>query len=131
MRAAIWIGLILTVACRESRSGAPETGSAELEDTLAGVEYEAPRLIPSVRAQIILLRERRADTEENLTAFRNNVGGLVRAMQADLQRVRAPDSGDFRELSDSVLREEEARPLTAQVERLIGLYEQRMRAAAK
>ena len=54
------------------------------------------------------------------------------------------DSEYFRPLSDSVtrafgsgpgtsakLKPEEARPLSHQVERLIGLYEERMRAAAK
>jgi hypothetical protein len=151
-RAAIWLTLILTVACRESRSGVPETGSPDValradsvwpEDGEPGVEFEAPRMIPAVRARITRIREQPADTE-NLTAFRSNLGGLVSAMQVDLQRVGVTDSGDFRELSDSVLREfgggpgtparvkpEEARPLAAQVERLIGLYEERMRAAAK
>ena len=100
-------------------------------------------MIPAVRAQISRIREQPADTE-NLTAFRNNLGRLVRAMQADLQRVGVTDSGYFRHLSDSVtrafgggpgtsaeLKPEEARPLGHQVERLIGLYEERMRAAAK
>ena len=153
MRAAIWLALMLTVACRESRSGVPETGrpdvalragSAELEDSEPGVEFEAPRLIPGVRALMTQVQEQQGSTEENLTAFRNNVGTLVSAMQADLQRVGVTDSGYFRELSDSVMRTfgggpgspakvrpEEARPLTGQVERLIGLYEERMRAAAK
>jgi hypothetical protein len=152
-RAVIWLSVILTVGCRESRSGVPETGppdvalragSAELEDSELGVEFEAPRLIPAVRALITQLQDQQGSAEENLTAFRNNVGPLVSAMQADLQRFGVTDSGYFRELSDSVLREfgggpgtpakvkpEEARPLTAQVERLIGLYEQRMRAVAK
>ena len=152
-RVATWLALILTFACRESRSGVPETGppdiasragSAELEDSEPGIEYEAPPLIPAIRAVSTRLQEQEGRTEENLTAFRNNVGALVSAMQADLQRVGVTDSGYFRELSDSVLREfgggpgstakakpAEARPLIAQVERLIGLYEERMRAGAK
>ena len=152
-RAALWLILILTVACRESRSGVPETGqpdvatragSPELDDHEAGVEFEAPRLVPAIRAQITRLREPDGSSEENLTAFRNGVGTLVSAMQADLQRVGVTDSGYFRELSDSLMRSfgggagspagleaEEVREATAQVERLIGLYEERMRAAAR
>jgi hypothetical protein len=119
-------------------------GTAELEVSEPGVEFEAPRLIPAMRAQITQLQEQQGTTEENLTAFRNNVSGLVSAMQTDLQRVGVTDSGYFRVLSDSVMLElgggagtpAEAEPKgisppAAQVERLIGLYEERMRAAAK
>ncbi|HEY7613267.1 MAG TPA: hypothetical protein VH764_09755 [Gemmatimonadales bacterium] len=153
MRAAVWLTLTLTLACRESRSGLPETGrpdvaartgSADLEDSEPGVEFEAPRLIPGIRAQISRIREPDGATEENITAFRNGVSDLVSAMQADLQRVGVTDTGTVRELSDSVLREfgggtgtpagatpEEARALAAQVERLTTLYEERMRAGVK
>src|SRR5918999_1193141 len=102
-RTAAWLALVLALGCRESRSGVPETGtpdvaqrtgSAELEDAEPGVEYEAPRLIPGVRAQMAQLREPEGATEENLTAFRNGVGTLVNAMQADLNRVGA-DTGTF------------------------------------
>lgn len=152
-RAALWLVLALGLACRESRSGVPETGrpdvafrtgSAEQEDSEAGVEFDAPRLIPAIRAQITQLQEPKSGGEENVTAFRNNVGTMVNAMQADLQRVGVTDSGYFRELGDSVLRElgggpgspaqaepGEARALAGQVERLIGLYEERMRGAVK
>jgi hypothetical protein len=152
-RAAPWLALVLAIACRESRSGMPETGqpdvaqrtgSAELEDDEARLEHDAPRLIPAIRAQIAQLQEPEGASEENLTAFRNGVGALVNAMQADLNRVGVTDTGTFRSLGDSVLRElgggpgspadlkpEEARPAAAQVERLIGLYEERMRAAAR
>ncbi|HEX2220212.1 MAG TPA: hypothetical protein VHG35_15520 [Gemmatimonadales bacterium] len=150
---ARWLLLLLALACRESRSGVPETGppdvaartgSAELQDDEAGVEFEAPRLIPAIRAQIAQIREPEAITEGNLTAFRNGVGTLINAMESDLNRVGVTDSGYFGELSDSVMREfgggpgsppdasaEEARQATDQVERLIGLYEERMRAAAR
>ena len=59
-RAVIWL-LILTVACREGRSGVPETSppnvalrsdSAWPEDGEPGVEFEAPRMIPAARAQL-------------------------------------------------------------------------------
>jgi hypothetical protein len=152
-RAATWLSLMLVLACRDSRSGGPETGtpgvaaragSAELEGSEAGVEYEAPRLVPAIRAQITRLGEPDGVSEENLTAFRNGVGTMVNAMQADLNRVGVTDTGAFRALGDSVMRAfgggpgspadlkpEESRPAIAQVERLIGLYEERMRAAAK
>ncbi|HWB42618.1 MAG TPA: hypothetical protein VG500_15255 [Gemmatimonadales bacterium] len=148
-----WLALLLLLACRESRSGMPETGtpdvatrtgSAEMEDDKAGVEYEAPRLIPAVRAQISRLQEEGGASEGNLTAFRSGAGTLVDAMQTDLNRVGVTDSGYFRVLGDSVLRAigggagtppdlkpEDVRPAAAQVERLIGLYEERMRAAAR
>jgi hypothetical protein len=153
MRAAIWLALMLIIACRDRRPGVPDTGppdvalragSPERADSEAGVEFEAPRLIPGIRAQASRIREPDGATEENITAFRNGVGELVSAMQADLQRVGVTDSGNIRELSDSVLREfggssgtpakatpEEARAVAAQVGRLIALFEERMRAAVK
>ena len=150
-RSAYWLALLLILACRESRSGVPETGtpdvaartgSAELDDPEAGVEFEAPRLIPAIRAQISRLKEPDGATEGNLTSFKNGVGTLVNAMEADLNRVGVTDTGYFRVLSDSVMREigggagtpadleaADAGPAAARVERLIGLYEERMRAA--
>ena len=152
-RAAPWLALVFVLACRESRSGVPETGqpdvaqrtgSPELEDDEARLEYDAPRLVPAIRAQISQLQDSGQATPENLTAFRNGVGTLVNAMQADLNRVGVTDSGAFRSLGDSVMREfgggpgsppdldpQDARGAIAQVERLITLYEERMRAAAK
>ena len=97
-RATFWLALALSLACRERRPGVPET------DSEPGVEFEAPRLIPAIHAQITRLQEPQGSTEENLTAFRNSVGALVSAMQADLQRVGVTDSGYFRPLSDSVTR---------------------------
>ncbi len=150
-RSVCWLALLLVLACRESRSGVPgagtpnvaaRTGSAELDDPEAGVEFEAPRLIPAIRAQISRLQESDGATEENLTSFKNGVGTLVNAMEADLNRVGVTDTGYFRVLSDSVMRgivggagtpadleAAGAGPAAARVERLIGLYEERMRAA--
>jgi hypothetical protein len=152
-RALTWLTLILLTACRESRSGVPETGppdvasrvgSAEQSDGESAVEYEAPRLIPAIRAQMTQLQEPGGADEGNLTAFRNGVGTMLNAMTADLQRVGVTDSGTFRELSDSVLRAigggpgsppdispEDIKPAVGQVDRLIGMYEQRMRAGAR
>jgi hypothetical protein len=148
-----WLPLLLVLAgCRETGSEADRTrrpdvaartGSAELEDREAGVEFEAPRLIPAVRAQIGEIEDPDGATEGNITAFRNGTGALVSAMEADLNRVGAMDAGEFRGLSDSVLREigggasdtpdispEKARQAAAQVERLIRIYEERMRKVA-
>jgi hypothetical protein len=152
-RVALLSLLTLALACRESRSGAPESGTpdvamrpggAQVTDSEPGIEYEAPRLVPAIRAQIGQLREGGPASEENLTALRNGVGALVDAMQTDLNRVGVTDTGAFRALADSVLRtfgggagspsdlsQEDARPATAQVERLIGLYEERMRQTAR
>ena len=148
-----WLVLLLVLACRESRSGVPETGppdvalrtgSPELEDSGAAIEYEAPRLIPGIRAQMTLLQEPGGATPENITAFRNGVGHLTDAMRADLVRFGVTDTGSFRALSDSLMRElgggpgtlaqlepEKVRPTIAQVERLTSMYEQRMRAVAR
>ena len=142
---------LLLIACRDAghesgRTRTPDvttrTGSAQLEDNEAGVEYEAPRLIPAIRAQITQIREAREASEGNLTAYRNGVGTLVNAMTADLNRMGVTNSGYFHQLSDSIMRAlgggagsvpdispEEARQSTAQVERLIGMYEERMRNA--
>ena len=152
-RSVRWLPLLLVLAgCRQSRSEADRTrmpdvaartGSAELEDREAGVEFEAPRLIPAVRAHIAEIRDPEGATEGNIAAFRNGTGALVSAMEADLNRVGAMDAGEFRALADSVLREiggvagstpdippEKARQATAQVGRLIRIYEERMRKVA-
>ena len=143
--------LLILAGCRDSRSvpstGKPDvamrTGSAELEDIESGVELEAPRLIPAIRAQITEIENPRRATEGNLTAFRNGVGTLVNAMEADLNRAGTTDTGYFYVLSDSIMREmgggsgdvasippEKAPQAAAQVERLIKMYEERMRKPA-
>ena len=148
-----WLTLLLVLAaCRETRSesgrdAAPEIGtradSAGLEGIEPGLEFEAPRLIPAIRAQITEIGSPEGATEGNLTAFKGGVGNLVNAMKADLNHVGVTDSGDFSVLSDSVTRKigggastppdispDEARQAAGQVERLIGIYEERMRKAA-
>jgi hypothetical protein len=108
------------------------TGGAELGDNEPGVEFEAPRLIPAIRAQIIELEDPERATEGSLAAFRNGVETLVSAMQADLNRVGTTGSEDFYALSDSVRRKTAGAPgeVVTQVERLIEIYEERMRKAA-
>jgi hypothetical protein len=141
-----WFMLLLILgACRETRpeSGrdrtpdvAAGTSGAERGDSEPGVEFEAPRLIPAIRAQIIELEDpegaTEGATEGSLAAFRNGVDTLVSAMRADLNRVGATDAGDFYALSDSVRRgiPGGAGDTISQVERLIEIYEARMRKAA-
>ncbi len=152
-RSIRWLILLLILAaCRETRSGsergeAPDvaagSGGAEREGSGPGLEFEAPRLIPAIRAQITEIKNPRRATEGNLTAFRNGVGTLVNAMEADLNRAGTIDSGYFYLLSDSIMREmrggpgdvasiptEKAPQAAAQVERLIKMYEERMRKPA-
>jgi hypothetical protein len=141
-RSVCWLLLLLVLAaCRETRSesapgGAPtvtaRTGGAELEGNEPGVEFEAPRLIPAIRAQIIEIEDPEGATEANLAAFKTGVGTLVNAMRADLDRVGATDTGDFYALGDSVLRKigDGAGDVVGQVERLIEMYEEGMRKAA-
>jgi hypothetical protein len=141
-RSMCWLILLLILAaCRETRSeserdGAPEvaagTGAAELKGNESGVEFEAPRLIPSICAQIIELENAEGATEGSLAAFRNGVDTLVSAMRADLERVGATDTGDFHALSDSLRRQVagDAGDAIARVERLIEIYGAKMREAA-
>jgi hypothetical protein len=136
--------LILVPACRREP---PETASADSAsapvgaasstggDTAAGVEAEAPRLIPAMRAE---LQQLQSGNEGNLESYRGMVSQLVDAMQADLTRSGRTDSGGFKMLADSVLRAmgggagspkpdpEAARRSAPAVRRLIDLYQARM-----
>jgi hypothetical protein len=145
------IGLTLP-ACRERM---PETGrtasayttggdsaaGADLHGTAAGVEYEAPRLIPGMRAQLELYSSpNKRVTDSDVASYRNTAGMLIDAMQADLTRVGLADTGAFKALSDSVLNElgggtgvphgmtgQRLSQNVARMQRLIGVYEQWMR----
>ena len=141
-RSVCWLLLLLILAsCREPRpesgpGGAPDVaarpGGAELEGNEPGVEFEAPRLIPAIRAQIFEIEDPEGATGANLAAFQRGVGTLVKAMRADLNRVGATDTGDFYALGDSVLRNvgDSTGTVVGQVERLIQMYEEGMRKAA-
>lgn len=135
------LSLVLILAgCGEPRSetagaDAPEVAARPSNDESpqaeAGVEFEAPRLIPGIRAQMIEIERSQAPSEGNLTEFKNGVGNLIDAMQADLNRVGMTDTGAFRALGDSINREIASGAGTAaRVDRLIGMYEERMRRAA-
>ena len=141
-RSIHWVILLLILAaCRETRSGsergeAPDvaagSGGAELEGSGPGLEFEAPRLIPAIRAQIIELENSERVTEGSLAAFRNAVDTLVSAMRADLNRVGATDTAGFHALGDSVRRQVAGGPgdVITRVERLIEIYGAKMRKAA-
>jgi hypothetical protein len=141
-RSVCWLLLLLIVtACRDTRpesgaGGAPDVaarpGGPELEDTEPGVEFEAPRLIPAIRAQIMEIEDPEGATKTDFAAFRSKVETLVSAMRADLNRVGAADTGRFYALGDSVLRNigGGAGTVVGQLERLIEMYEEEMRKAA-
>lgn len=136
--------LLLLAACRDPRPDAggevaTRADSAGHATNEQGLEFEAPRLIPSVRAQMAELRQPEGATESNLSAFSKGARTLVEAMGADLRRVGTTDTGYFSALGDSVIRRLEgagsASPdlgwqAAPQVERLIEHYEDRMREAA-
>ncbi|MGH3994275.1 MAG: hypothetical protein ACRDSN_17670 [Pseudonocardiaceae bacterium] len=140
----MWVSLgILLLACRDQGL---ETGNTRLEGTHTGVEYEAPRLIPGMRAQLDRLVESGGQTDDhNFTAYRGTAAALVDAMQSDLTRVGLADTGAFKALSDSIARdlgggagstaEAPDRSRLGQhlrrMRSLIGVYEQWMRVTPK
>jgi hypothetical protein len=148
------LSALLLPACRERAAetgrtasaysnGGDSAGGADLNGTAAGVEYEAPRLIPGMRAQLEQYSSPgRPLTDSDLANYKNTAGTVINAMQADLTRVGLADSGAFKALSDSVLDElggdtgvphgvtgERFSQNLTQMRRLIGVYEQWMRRA--
>ncbi len=131
--------LIILASCRETRSesrpnGTPDvatrTGGAELAGDGQGVEFEAPRLIPAVRARIIEIEDPHGAANEKFAALKSGVDILVNAMRADLNRVGATHTAEFYALGDSVLGRAGDDDMVGQVERLIERYEEAMRKAA-
>jgi hypothetical protein len=140
-----FILIVAIVACKQRPADiAGRAGEADVADTTPGMELEAQPLIPAIRAQIAQIREPDGATEGNLTAFRNGTGRLLDAMKADLNRSGVTDTGRFYVFADSVMREfgggagnvasispDEGQQAAAQVERLIEMYEERMRHATR
>ena len=105
------------------------------------VEFEAPRLIPGVLAQLQLVQDSGGRLDEGTTAgYRTAAGLLVDAMLTDLNRVGVGDDGSFRALGDSVVRlvgggagdapkvdPVRLRQSAALLRRVIETYQQRMR----
>ncbi len=144
LKAPGWVFLgILLLACRDKEL---DTGNTRLEGTHTGVEYEAPRLIPGMRAQLERLAESDAQPDDHdFTAYRGTAATLVAAMQSDLTRVGLADTGAFNSLSDSIARDlgggagraaegpDRARlgQHLRRMRSLIGVYEQWMRVTPK
>ena len=134
-----WLFLLLILAaCRESGSdtkprGTPDvaarTDSAGLEGNEPGVEFEAPRLIPAIRAQLLEIEGPQGAVEGKIAALQGGLDTLVRAMRADLLRVGAADTAGVYALGDSLLGKLGG-DTVGQVERLIQRYEEAMRKAA-
>jgi hypothetical protein len=146
MRPLVILATLLAVApaCRRESPETAAAGGASAPtiapnsasgDTATGVEAEAPRLIPAMRAELQQLQSGNAG---NLESYRGMVGQLVDAMQSDLTRAGRTDSGGFKMLADSVLRDlgggagnpkpdaDNARRSAPAVRRLIDLYQARM-----
>jgi hypothetical protein len=115
--ALLLLAFVLCAACSRDKAGnasasayTSESDSAAraagVEGTNTGLELEAPRLIPALQNQLNLMASGDQPTDaENLTAYKNLAGDVVNAMTADLSRVGLSDSGEFRGLKDTVLRE--------------------------
>jgi hypothetical protein len=108
--------LALLAACRPrtSDSGRTLEGSPadtavigagdRLEADTTGLEFEAPRLIPAMRASLQVVTEQGGKVDEGtLAGYRHAAGRLVDAMLTDLNRVGVGDDGSFRALGDSAV----------------------------
>ncbi|HYC31267.1 MAG TPA: hypothetical protein VEB59_03210 [Gemmatimonadales bacterium] len=116
-----------------------------LQAASTGVELEAPRLIPGLRAQLSALGDSASGSQEgNAAAFRNLAADVVTAMDADLNRIGSPEVDRVRALGDSVMRtlgggagegpEPDPDRLKAgveQMERLIQEYQGALRASQR
>jgi hypothetical protein len=79
-------------------------GTQSLGAAHGKVEFEAPPLIPAMRAQVDqIARPEGSNDSTALRDYRSAASRLVDAMKADLARVGLADTGAFRLLGDSVL----------------------------
>ncbi|HEU5039408.1 MAG TPA: hypothetical protein VFT84_01225, partial [Gemmatimonadales bacterium] len=92
-------------ACNRSAGVSERVREAEAAEAASGgVELEAPRLIPGLRAQLTELGDPDAGmTEGNVTAYRNLAGDVIDAMRTDLNRVGSPEAPRIDALGDSVV----------------------------
>jgi hypothetical protein len=108
--------LAVLTACRQdgaetARAQPGQPADSELTvaaDTVdaggTGFEYEAPRLIPAMRAQLEVMGGGGAGaTEGNVSGYKNAAGDLVNAMLTDLNRVGSSEVDGIRALGDSVV----------------------------
>ena len=144
-------------ACRPEaqRTGEGQTGQVadselvrtddSVEAANTGIELEAPRLIPGLRAQLSAMRDTAGGVSEgNVAAYRQLASDVVTAMLTDLNRAGSPAVDEFRTLGDTVVmlvgggageapepsREDLGRS-TAILERLIERYRQAMAEARR
>ncbi|HKT58646.1 MAG TPA: hypothetical protein VJQ46_01270 [Gemmatimonadales bacterium] len=123
-------------------SSGTDSGSVgqRTEGTNTGVEREAPRRIPGVVAALAQIRASGRIDQTNLTALRGDLSALESGMRDDLTRAGLSDTGTFHALADSVQRKlgggagglskslnsKDVSELSAQVQRLIDLYNKEM-----
>lgn len=103
-----------TGAARSGRAQPGVAADSELTTTgdtvqaaSTGVELEAPRLIPGLRAQLAALGDSSGGagmSEGNIAAYRHLASDVAAAMEADLNRLGSPDVERISELGDSVVR---------------------------
>ncbi|HEX5387051.1 MAG TPA: hypothetical protein VFW66_10150 [Gemmatimonadales bacterium] len=115
-------------------SGARQNGIAQ---TATGSELEAPARLRGFVPRIDAMAQEPLDRfNKNLTAYKNTLGDVVKAMASDRTRLGLPGTGTFSELSDSMLNEigggtgfappmsdAQRQRLIGQLHRLIGMYE--------
>ena len=99
--------IVLLAACRRDtaetasadRTAAPAEArpNSATGDTANGVEAEAPRLIPAMRAELDRIE---SGGSGNLESYRGTVSHLIDAMEADLTRSERTDAGEFRQMAD-------------------------------
>lgn len=139
--------LLALVACRSdskteetARTASPYTvDSPGIEGTHQGTQLEAPQVIPAVMTAITTLESAPAQSEANLTSYKQLVSQAIDAMEGDLTRAGIPHEGRFAALRDSVLDglgggtgkasepdPEELPRHTAQVRELIRVYQNLM-----
>lgn len=152
--ALLLLTAVFCAACSRERAGNTSASAytsdsdssvkaAGVEGTNSGSELEAPRLIPAIQNQLNLMASGGQPTDpENLTAYKNLAGDVVNSMAADLHRAGLADSGNFRALRDSVMKElgggagteskldrSKLNEHIVRMRRLISMYQQAMRSA--
>lgn len=139
---------------RAARAGdtLPQTGSSYtrdgdsammIEGTATSSMLTAPAIISPVRLSLGRMSANpQAGSDPNRSAHKSLLGDLVAAMQTDLNRLGISDNGDLQALGDSVVNQvgggagaaegpegEDVAAHVAQVERLIELYETKVRTS--
>jgi hypothetical protein len=114
-----------------------------IEGTATSSMLTAPALITPVRLSLgRMSANAQSEDDPNRAAHKTLLGDLVAAMQADLNRLGISDNSDLQALGDSVVNQvgggagvaegpegEDVTAHVAQVERLIELYEAKVRSS--